>query len=127
MVQRRYVPALDGVRAIAVAGPFALHLDRAHFPGGAFGVDVFFVLSGYLITSILLGEFRERQSIAFGAFYWRRVIRLAPALVLWLAVIATPTAILAHAGQSIGWSVGSVGTYSADFVEGIQEALSTCM
>lgn len=112
-----YLAALDGIRAIAIAGVFALHLDRANFPGGAFGVDVFFVLSAYLITSILLREFQRTGTLEFGAFYWRRFFRLAPALILWLAVIALPTAIVDHAGSSVGWSTAGSLFYFNDFLQ----------
>lgn len=112
-----YLPGLDGIRAIAIAGVFALHLDRAHFPGGAFGVDVFFVLSAYLITSILLRELQQKGAIEYGAFYWRRVFRLAPALVLWLILLALPTALLQHDGSVVVWSTAGALFYFNDFLQ----------
>ena len=114
-----YVAPLDGMRAVAIAGVFALHLDRPVFPGGAFGVDVFFVLSAYLITTILLREKRDRSRVDFGAFYWRRAIRLGPALLLWLVVVATPTAVLHHDGSKIPWSTAGVLFYFSDFLEAL--------
>jgi peptidoglycan/LPS O-acetylase OafA/YrhL len=78
----RYNPALDGLRALAITLVLLTHSFRATFPGGWVGVDVFFVLSGYLITSILLKEIRETGSIAWGRFYWRRALRLTPPLVI---------------------------------------------
>lgn len=78
----RYNPALDGVRAIAIILVFATHFYMDAMPGGWIGVDVFFVLSGYLITSVLLHELRQSGKISLGNFYMRRVLRLTPALAL---------------------------------------------
>jgi peptidoglycan/LPS O-acetylase OafA/YrhL len=74
--------ALDGVRAFAVAAVIAFHagLPRAH--GGFLGVDVFFVLSGFLITSLLVSEYDSRREISLPRFYVRRAKRLLPALAL---------------------------------------------
>lgn len=60
---RRYIPSLDGLRALAVLGVIAYHLGSAHVHGGLLGVTVFFVLSGYLITGILVNEYRESNTI----------------------------------------------------------------
>jgi peptidoglycan/LPS O-acetylase OafA/YrhL len=73
-----YRPEIDGLRAVAVLAVFIFHLKRQWLPGGFVGVDVFFVISGYLITSILLREC-ERGSFSFGRFYQRRIARLFPA------------------------------------------------
>jgi peptidoglycan/LPS O-acetylase OafA/YrhL len=78
----RYNPALDGLRAIAISLVFADHFYESAMPGGWIGVDVFFVLSGYLITSVLLHELRESGGISLSNFYMRRVLRLTPALAL---------------------------------------------
>jgi peptidoglycan/LPS O-acetylase OafA/YrhL len=78
----RYNPALDGLRAVAIILVLATHYSSTAFPGGWIGVDVFFVLSGYLITSILLREIREKGGIDFTKFYARRAIRLMPPLLL---------------------------------------------
>jgi len=81
-----YNPALDGLRAIAI---FLVLLSHAHVPGaeGAFfGVDLFFVLSGYLITSLLLIEIGQTGRIDLWRFYRRRFFRLMPALLAFLAV-----------------------------------------
>jgi peptidoglycan/LPS O-acetylase OafA/YrhL len=74
-----YRPAIDGLRAIAVLAVFFFHLDRAWLPGGFAGVDVFFVISGYLITSILQRDYERHQDLSFGRFYQRRIARLFPA------------------------------------------------
>jgi peptidoglycan/LPS O-acetylase OafA/YrhL len=71
-----YVPALDGLRSIAILFVMATHLSSDLFPGGVVGVDIFFVLSGFLITKVLL-----RPGISLKAFYLRRAQRLFPALL----------------------------------------------
>src|ERR1700722_20915664 len=71
-------PDIQGLRAIAVLAVIANHL--AGWPKGSFvGVDVFFVISGYLITGILVREFQKRRSISFRGFYARRIKRILPA------------------------------------------------
>ena len=74
------VAAYDGLRAFAILAVMAFHLNRAHLYGGYLGVDVFFVLSGLLITTVLLRERDRRHTISFGNFYVRRALRLFPAL-----------------------------------------------
>jgi len=81
-----FLPGLDGVRAIAVVAVLLFHLPQRVLPGGFLGVDVFFVLSGFLITSLLLGEMETTERLRFGAFYARRARRLLPALLAVLAV-----------------------------------------
>jgi peptidoglycan/LPS O-acetylase OafA/YrhL len=88
-----YAPGLDGVRAIAVTAVVIYHLGAPWLPGGFLGVDVFFVLSGFLITSILLTEFRGSGRIDIKNFYLRRARRLLPALYTMLAGITLVTAV----------------------------------
>ena len=83
-----YIPALDGLRALAVVAVLLYHGDVHWMPGGFLGVDVFFVISGYLITCLLLGDWRQYQRIQFGRFYLRRARRLLPALFVMLGVVA---------------------------------------
>ena len=78
----RYNPALDGLRAVAIVLVILFHSDQAIFPGGWIGVDIFFVLSGYLITSILASELKETGTVSLTNFYVRRALRLTPALLL---------------------------------------------
>lgn len=83
---RRYIPQLDGLRAVAALLVILFHSDReGPFRGGFVGVDVFFVLSAFLITSILVEEQERTGSIRLGRFYWRRALRLIPALLFFLA------------------------------------------
>ena len=70
-----YLPGLDGVRAVAVIGVLLYHGDISWLRGGFLGVDVFFVLSGFLITSIILEEFNRSGRIDFANFYLGRARR----------------------------------------------------
>lgn len=83
----RHVPELDGLRGIAII-PVLIHHQLTPFSlrGGFLGVDLFFVLSGFLITGLLLAEFEKTGSISIRNFYMRRVLRLGPALALFLLV-----------------------------------------
>ncbi|MGD0765697.1 MAG: acyltransferase, partial [Dehalococcoidia bacterium] len=83
-----YRPGLDGIRALAVAAVLAYHADFPWARGGFLGVDAFFVLSGYLITTILLTEWNARGGIGLLAFWTRRARRLLPALYLMLIGVA---------------------------------------
>jgi peptidoglycan/LPS O-acetylase OafA/YrhL len=86
-----YAAALDGLRAIAVVAVVGYHLDISWMRGGFLGVDLFFVISGFLITRLLLGEHVQSGRIDFGAFWVRRFRRLVPPLVVVVAasVVAT--------------------------------------
>ncbi|MGO9559642.1 MAG: acyltransferase family protein [Acidimicrobiales bacterium] len=86
-VRGRHLPALDGVRALAIGGVFAYHLGFGWASGGYLGVDLFFVLSGFLISSLLVEEWLERSTIGLVAFWARRARRLLPGLLLMLAVL----------------------------------------
>ena len=83
----RYVPALDGMRALAVLAVIAYHMKMDWAPGGLLGVTMFFVLSGYLITGLLLKEGTETGTISLSNFWLRRVRRIIPAVVF--AVLGT--------------------------------------
>jgi peptidoglycan/LPS O-acetylase OafA/YrhL len=82
-----YMPGLDGLRALAVIAVLLYHAGISWLPGGFLGVEVFFVLSGYLITALLLAEWRTKGSVDVKAFWMRRARRLLPAL--YLLIVAT--------------------------------------
>ncbi len=84
----RYQPGLDGLRALAVAAVVAFHLEPSAVPGGFLGVDAFFVLSGYLITRLLIAEWHDRRAISLVGFWARRARRLLPALFLVVGAVA---------------------------------------
>ena len=85
---RRYVAGLDGLRAVAVACVIAYHLGASWAPGGMLGVGIFFTLSGYLITDILMAQWRRHGNLGLKTFWRRRARRLLPALFLMLAVVS---------------------------------------
>ena len=82
-----HLAPLDGLRAIAVAAVMAFHTGASWAVGGFLGVDVFFVLSGFLITVLLLKEWQRRTQVSLRRFYARRALRLLPAVTLMCAVI----------------------------------------
>jgi peptidoglycan/LPS O-acetylase OafA/YrhL len=94
-----YIPALDGLRAAAVLAVMLYHGGVTWMQGGYLGVDAFFVLSGFLITALLLGEWRATGGIAFGSFWMRRARRLLPALGLVILGVVAYGAFLAPAHQ----------------------------
>jgi peptidoglycan/LPS O-acetylase OafA/YrhL len=135
-----YRPALDGVRAVAVLAVIAFHVGSNRPAGGFLGVDIFFVLSGYLITTLLLREFAETGSIRFGHFWVRRARRLLPALLLVLVVCAgvvfrtsTPTALGARRSDMLSalfyyanWHfIARSQSYFAAFTAGTSPLLHT--
>ncbi len=83
------MPAIDGLRALAVAGVVMFHLPAMQMVGGYLGVDLFLVISGYLITALLLAEVAATGRIGLGTFWMRRLRRLVPALALMLAGTVT--------------------------------------
>src|SRR5215213_8932661 len=84
---QRYMPGLDGLRALAVLAVIAYHLELGWAQGGLLGVGVFFTLSGYLITDLLLGQRDAVGHLRLSDFWLRRARRLLPALFLMLAVV----------------------------------------
>lgn len=84
---QRYMPGLDGLRAIAVLAVIVFHLGFDWAPGGLLGVGIFFTLSGYLITDILLAQLAARGRIDLGRFWLARARRLLPALFVMLAIV----------------------------------------
>jgi peptidoglycan/LPS O-acetylase OafA/YrhL len=84
---QRYLPGLDGLRALAVGAVVAYHLDLGWAQGGLLGVGVFFTLSGYLITDLLLGQYESTGRLQLADFWLRRARRLLPALFVMLTVV----------------------------------------
>ena len=84
-----YLAGLDGLRAMAVLAVLLYHANLAWLPGGFLGVEIFFVISGYLITALLLGEWQQNNRIDLKAFWLRRARRLLPALFVLLGVTLT--------------------------------------
>jgi peptidoglycan/LPS O-acetylase OafA/YrhL len=94
----RRLGSLDGLRALAVLLVFASHVDQSRIVGGFTGVEVFFALSGYLITYLLLREHAATQTVSLRRFYARRALRLWPALVA-LLIVVTPIAFIDNIGR----------------------------
>ena len=90
-----YEPSLDGIRAFSVIAVMLYHADIAWLPGGFLGVEVFFVVSGFLITSLLIEERESTRSIDLKQFWIRRARRLLPALVVMLSATAVYVAFFA--------------------------------
>jgi peptidoglycan/LPS O-acetylase OafA/YrhL len=113
-----YVPQLDGLRALAIGAVLLLHASVSRFPGGWVGVHIFFVLSGYLITSLLLQEWDRSGGIGLGRFWVRRVLRLVPAYWLMLLIFVltyVPTA--SAAGRPALWHEYWIAlTYRTNFM-----------
>lgn len=84
---RKYVPSIDGLRALAVITVIAYHLNFSWAKGGFIGVDIFFVLSGYLITNILLTQWEKNQTLQLKQFWLRRFRRLIPAAYVMIVVV----------------------------------------
>jgi peptidoglycan/LPS O-acetylase OafA/YrhL len=82
----QYIPAIDGLRAIAVVAVMLYHLGISWIPGGFLGVDLFFVISGYVITRLLLDSIQERGGLDLRDFYLARIRRLLPPLVFVIVV-----------------------------------------
>ena len=111
----KYRTDIDGLRAIAVLSVIAYHVSNSLLPGGYFGVDMFFVVSGYLITSIVWTEIKERR-FSIARFYERRVRRILPALLLLLifATIAALSLLLPAGLIDYGRSLLATGAFLAN-------------
>jgi peptidoglycan/LPS O-acetylase OafA/YrhL len=117
----RYVPALDGVRALAVAAVVAYHLGFGWASGGYLGVDLFFVLSGFLITSLLVEEWSSTGTIRLGRFWEHRARRLLPALLLMLVAVCIYSSLASSGlpvdfGQLRGDALATLG-YAANWYQ----------
>ena len=105
----RHLPALDGLRGAALLGVLFFHANGA-LPGGYLGVDLFFVLSGFLITSLLLAEHRDTGRIALSAFWVRRARRLFPALLSLMPAVAIYSRFFAKPGELQGLRADALAT-----------------
>jgi peptidoglycan/LPS O-acetylase OafA/YrhL len=108
---------LDGLRAIAVAAVVLYHVIPNSLPGGGLGVDIFFVISGFLITGLLITEHDETGRIRLGSFWARRARRLLPALVV-LVVVCTSVALFVGADVLVGIARQVLGaaTFSSNWL-----------
>src|SRR6187431_3323943 len=88
-----YLPGLDGLRALAVVAVMIYHANSSWLPGGFLGVEMFFVISGYLITLLLIAERERNYRISLGHFWIRRARRLLPALYVMMLMVTIWTAI----------------------------------
>ena len=111
-----YRPALDGIRAIAILLVLALHGRLLH--GGFLGVDIFFVLSGFLITALLVQDWERTHANPLPRFYVRRARRLLPALAVAVAGVALIYAALPHVSRGLGFGVSfaAVAGYAGNWV-----------
>ncbi len=117
-----YVPGIDGLRALAVVSVILYHLDVAWIPGGFLGVEVFFVISGYLITSLLLAEQRKAGRVDLGGFWQRRARRLLPALYVLLAAAAVTFAVfLRDEAASLRGDIAAAFAYVTNWYQIIAE------
>ena len=114
----RRIRGLDGLRALAVLAVLIFHLRPASLPGGFIGVDIFFVVSGFLITSLLIRERASTGSIDFAGFWLRRARRLLPAVFLTVIVSVTGGLLLGN-DLLVGILRQTVGalTFSTNWVE----------
>jgi peptidoglycan/LPS O-acetylase OafA/YrhL len=90
----KYQPEIDGLRAVAILAVLLFHVGAKGFQGGFAGVDVFFTISGYLITGLIVSEIESTGSLRFGNFYLRRMRRLLPALFVTLVVTTVIAALM---------------------------------
>ncbi len=113
---QRYMPGLDGLRALAVLAVIAYHEQFGWAPGGLLGVGVFFTLSGFLITSLLVGEWSAHGRIRLGDFWLHRARRLLPALFVMLAVVTAWVTLADRARlASLRGAVGAAAGYFSNW------------
>jgi peptidoglycan/LPS O-acetylase OafA/YrhL len=113
---QRYMPGLDGLRAIAVLAVIAFHEQFSWAPGGLLGVGVFFTLSGYLITDLLLNRWLATGHVQLAKFWLARARRLLPALFVMLAVVTAWVTLLDRARlSSLRGAVAAAVTYSSNW------------
>lgn len=114
---KKYLPEIDGLRAVAVLPVVLFHADLPFFPGGFVGVDVFFVISGFLITKILIDEI-ERDNFSLIQFYERRARRLLPALFFMVMITTVLSYCIMDSRQFLdyGQSVVAVNLFASNLL-----------
>ncbi|MDT7570239.1 MAG: hypothetical protein QOE05_413 [Actinomycetota bacterium] len=111
-----HVAGLNGLRGLAVAAVLLFHAGLSWIPGGQLGVTVFFTLSGFLITSLLLLEKHRTGAIALRAFWGRRARRLVPAMLVCFALVAVVVRLSSTpASEGIGWDAVAAATWTANW------------
>lgn len=110
MIRPHYRPDIEGLRAIAILLALGYHADVPGFSGGYVGVDIFFVLSGYLITWLLVYEAEETGAISLGKFYARRTRRLLPAMVVMLIATVIVGAVIYAPFEQRGLASTAIAT-----------------
>src|SRR5687767_10503436 len=108
----RYRPHIDGLRAVAIVPVVLLHADVAFFPGGFTGVDVFFVISGFLISSLIVEEIGKGR-FTLANFYKRRALRILPAYLAMIAGVLTVSwfTLFPAETQALGQSVAAASLF----------------
>jgi peptidoglycan/LPS O-acetylase OafA/YrhL len=109
----KYIPEIDGLRAVAILIVVSSHLTGGHLIPGGLGVTLFFFISGYLITNILVAELEANNTVAIGAFYFRRFRRLAPALLAMVAVVSIWYQIAY--GAVVPWEIAAASLYYMNY------------
>jgi len=107
--QAQFVPALNGLRGVAIAAVLVFHASESALSGGFLGVDLFFVLSGFLITWLLVAEHDRYGHISYRDFYARRILRLAPALLAFLAIFVATSFAIRGGGKGFVSDLGDAG------------------
>src|SRR5664279_4240680 len=102
------ITALDGIRAVALLIIMGYHFGLGWLSGGFLSLDIFYVLSGYLITGLLLGEYRRRGRIQLSAFWLRRARRLLPALLIVLVAVTLMVRFAEPAGLYPDFRMGAL-------------------
>jgi peptidoglycan/LPS O-acetylase OafA/YrhL len=112
----RHIDEFDGLRCFAVTFVLLSHSVGNIIPGGGFGVDIFFALSGFLITSVLLNDFDSDGRISFGRFYIRRFLRLTPAFALMLLGYTFVMSVFSKPGDRALPDVIAAATYTMNWI-----------
>ncbi|WP_422657879.1 acyltransferase family protein [Paenibacillus sp. EC2-1] len=114
--ETRYMPGLDGLRALALIGVMCYHWGFDFAPGGFLGVSIFFVLSGYLITDILASQWRNYGRLDLKDFWYRRFRRLLPAMFTMLIIVVTWVTLFDHTRlSSLRTDVAAAVTYISNW------------